>query len=65
MIQIIPTAKEPTYEELKETCAWLKGRLKEARRDCREALKWRTALLLTSAVSTTLLALTWGGYINL
>jgi len=36
MIQIIPTAKEPTYEELKETCAWLKGRLKEARSKRRE-----------------------------
>jgi len=36
MIQIIPTAKEPTYEELKETCAWLKRRFKEARSKGRE-----------------------------
>ena len=59
MIQVMPSREEPTYEE----CAWLKGSLRESRRAFKERGKWNAALLVTSVISTVLLALTWGGYI--
>ena len=63
MIQVMPSREEPTYEELRQKCARLKGSLRESRRAFKERGKWNAALLVTSVISTVLLALTWGGYI--
>lgn len=63
MIQVYPREDEPTYEELEHKCSQLRGSLNEARRSCREALAWKGAFLIVTAVSVTLLVLTWGGCI--
>ncbi len=55
--------KWPSYEELEEKNTQLKGKLDEARRAKDKAEQWGMVALVLFAVSTTLLALTWGGVI--
>lgn len=63
MIEVYPRMDEPTYEELEHRCIRLDGSLKEARRNCRETAAWNAAFLAMTVISTTLLVLTWSGYI--
>lgn len=64
MIEVYPRMDEPTYEELEHKCAWLRGGLNEARRSCQKTVAWNVVLLVMFVVSTTLLVLTWSGYIT-
>lgn len=63
MIQIIPPQDEPTYEELRNKCIWLRGGAREGRRNLRYALWMIVALTVMLAVTVTLLVLTWAWYI--
>lgn len=63
MIDVYPREDEPTYEELERKCTWLQGCLHEARRSSQDALAWKGAFLIVTAVSVTLLVLTWSGYL--
>lgn len=61
-VTIIPS-EAPSYEELEESVAWLNGCLDEARQSKNRTEQWGMVALVLFAVSTTLLALTWGGVI--
>lgn len=52
-----------TYTELQEENTWLRGSLREARRDRESAERMALMYVVLFAVSGTLLALTWGGII--
>lgn len=61
-ITVVP-ADGPSYEELEDKAARLEGKLIESRRGRYKAERFAVASLIMFAVSTTLLALTWGGVI--
>ena len=59
----IISSEAPSYEELEESVVWLNGCLDEARQSKSNTERWGMVALVLFAVSTTLLALTWGGVI--
>lgn len=63
MIEVIPQTEAPSYEELEQSNAWLRGRLREARRSYLDARAWVVVLAMLLATVTVLLGLTWAGVV--
>ena len=61
--EVIKVMNDPGYDELQEENTWLRGSLREARRDRESAERMALMCMVLFAVSGTLLALTWGGII--
>lgn len=61
--EVIKVLNDPGYDELQEENTWLRGSLREARRDRESAERIALMCVVLFAVSGTLLALTWGGII--
>lgn len=60
---MIEVLNDPSYTELQEENTWLRGSLREARREWESAERMALMCMVLFAVSGTLLALTWGGII--
>ena len=60
---MIRVLDDPAYAELQEENTWLRGSLREARRDQESAERMALMCMVLFSIAGTLLALTWGGII--